>query len=167
VKITKLANLVILALAASITVYSQTQDWCKLVPLESNRTEVEKIIGKPEKYFETYGVYQTEIGRFYVWYSQGGCQKNVEGLQYNIPAQKLTRIVFSPKISLPLESYVSNKENFKKDRHPGMDSRYFYTSPDETITYETVLPNNGKEFVYTIELRPSKDKQYLLCQDMK
>ena len=166
-KITKLVNLIILALVASITVYSQTRDWAKLILLESNRTEVEKIIGKPERYFETYGIYQTEIGRFYVWYSQGGCQKNVEGLQYNIPARKLTRIVFSPKISLPLESYVSDKEDFKKERHSTMDSRYFYTSTDETITYETVLPNNGREFVYTIELQPGTDKQYLLCKDMK
>lgn len=157
-----------LILTLSTSGYSQQiQDWWDLIALESTRAEVEKLIGKPDKYFETSGTYRTEVGRFHVWYSKGGCRKNVEGLQYNIPARRLTGILFYPKTSLPLEYYVSNIKDFQKQESPARDGRYLYTSPDETLIFETIVPNYSREFVYTIELQPGKDKQHLLCKDIK
>lgn len=64
--------LLILFFCISPSVLSQTPDWRKLVALESTREEVEKFLGKPDKYFETYGTYETELGRFSIWFSRGG-----------------------------------------------------------------------------------------------
>lgn len=149
----------------SVSVFCQTEDWRKFVALESNREEVENILGKPDKYFDTYGTYETEAGRFSVWYSKGGCHKDVEGLQYKVPAQKITRILVYPKRTLPLEYYISDKENYKKNESLMKSDRYHYTSPDETVVYETIVPNDFDEFVYSITIQPGKNKRNLLCKD--
>jgi hypothetical protein len=144
------------------------QEWKKLIALESNRDTVEEILGKPEKYFDTYGTYKTKEGKFSVWYSKGGCHKNFEGLQYDIPAQKMTGLLIYPSgKGLPLESYVSNTKEYKKQQFPGGYARYFYTSFDESTVFGTILKKDGAEFVYTIEIQPSKKKQHLLCKSKK
>lgn len=148
------------------TNYCQIQDWLKLVPLKSSRAEVEKLIGKPKRYFKSYGFYSTSVGEFLVWYSLGGCRKKVEGRQWNIPAQRLTAVILSTNNALPLESYISNKNEYRKMKVDGsaMDRRTFYISPDESITYTTLMNGDNTEFVESIELQPSKDKNYLLCK---
>lgn len=150
-----------------LPVSCQVENWKKLIALESNRNEVEKILGKPEIYFETYGTYKTDIGEFSVWYSKGGCRNDVEGLQWDVPAGKMTRILFYPKKSSALETYVSSLKEFEKIESPAKNSRYLYTSPDETFIYQTIMRKDLSEFVYTIELQPSKDKQSLLCKNDK
>lgn len=162
-KIKQFISGLFISLLLVVSTFSQVENWCKLKVLESDRNEVENILGKPETYLEGYGTYETKIGEFSVWYSKGGCRKDVEGLQYDIPAQRLTRILFYPKKSLPLEFYISDIDNFKKTTHPNADFRFFYTSMDESIIYQTILSNDSKEFVYTIELQPSKEQQKLLC----
>jgi hypothetical protein len=157
----------IFILAAFIPTHCQSQDWDKLVVLQSNRDEVEKILGKPEKYFETYGVYRTEIGRFSVWYSKGGCHKDVDGLQWNVSARKLTGILFSPERFLPLSSYITDLRDFKKQDVSDRVPRYLYVSPDEAIIYKTFLFSDSKEVVSRIQHFPGKSKEHLLCKEMK
>jgi hypothetical protein len=161
----KTINFILLKLILATTVFCQIQDWKTLVPLESSRKEVEKILGKPDKYFETYGTYQTPRGEFSVWYSTGGCRKKVKGLQWNVPAQKLTRILMYTQSSLPLEAYIKNKDEYKKENSPDLSkNRFLYTSPDESIIYQTIVTHDKLEFVNTIELQPGKNKKHLLCK---
>lgn len=147
----------------------QAQDWSKLVALESTRDDVENILGKPHKHFETYGAYETKVGKFSVWYSKGGCYKDFEGQQYDISPQKMTRLLVYLHQALPLESFIFNKEEFKKQASASADARpenrYIYNSPDETIIYETIVRKDSTEFVHSIEIQPSKNKQHLLCKD--
>jgi hypothetical protein len=165
--IKKVIILGIFILILVVPIYSQNQDWRRLIALESTREEVEKILGKSDKYFETYGTYHTATGKFAVWYSKGGCHKNVEGLQYNVPARKMTRLLVYLDKSLSLETYISNIKEYEKQESPGGSSRYLYTSPDETTIYQTIMKKDGTEFVYTIEIQPSKNKQQLLCKNSK
>ena len=78
-------------LTMHISASGQTNAWRNFVALESSRENVETILGKPDNYFETYGTYETEDGRFSVWYTKGGCHKGIEGLQWNVSAQKMIR----------------------------------------------------------------------------
>ena len=151
-------------LFSPILIFCQTQDWRKLIALKSTRGEVEKILGKPKKYFDTYGSYETKEGKFSVWYSTGECRKNVEGRQYKVPAQRMTGLYVILHTGLPLEHFISDKENYKKSESLMTDGNYLYTSPDEAIVYETIVPNESKEFVYTISIQPGKNKQNLLCK---
>lgn len=101
-------------LLTSVSIFSQTQEWRKFVALESTREDVEKVLGKPEIYFHSFGTYKTQTGTFSVWYSKGGCHKNVEGLQYKIPAQIMIGLRVYMNEALPLENYISDKESYKK-----------------------------------------------------
>lgn len=149
----------------TVPIFCQNLEWVKLTPLKSNRKEVEKILGKPTKYFPTFGIYQTNFGKFYVWYSQGGCKQKKEGQQWNIPSQKLTRIFLYTQTDLPLGSYVTNTNEYKKVKHPTNDNRTFYLSPNESLIYETITTEKNTEFVNSIELQPTRDKKYLLCKE--
>ena len=148
----------------SLSVFSQTEDWRNLVALESTKENVEKLLGKPRKYFDTYGSYETETGKFSIWYSKGGCHKNIQGLQYKIPAKKMTRLYVRLHRALPIEYYITNKENYKKSKSLMTNDRYLYTSLDESIVYETIVREDNTEFVDTISIQPGKEKTYLLCK---
>lgn len=150
-----------------ITINGQVPEWLNLVPLESTRENVEKILGKPEKYFETYGTYIRQDGTFSVWYTRGGCQKGVEGLQWNVQARKMASLLFYPKKSLPLKYYVSDISNFEKSDSLFRDGKKWYVSADGSIGYETIVPNGSAEFVYSISIEPAKNKDHLLCGNKK
>ena len=154
-------------LLAPISVFCQIEEWRKWIALETAREEVEKILGKPNKYFDTYGSYEAKEGKFSVWYSTGECRNNVEGQQYKVPAGRMTGLYVRLHIGHPLEYYISDKGNYTKMESPMWGGRRYYTSPDETITYQTIVPKDSAEFVYTISIEPGKDKQHLLCKSEK
>jgi hypothetical protein len=132
-------------------------------PLKTKRTEIEKVLGKPDKFFPSYGTYENETGKFSVWYSIGKCQSGVVSLQWNIPRGKMTRLLVYVNKSAPVESYVADKSLYKRVNFPEGSNRFLYTSPDEGIVYETIAEPTGEEFVYTIELQPRTDQQKFLC----
>jgi hypothetical protein len=74
-----------------------------------------------------------------------------------------TLLVYLSK-SEPLETYISDKDNFSRRNFPEGSNRYLYTSPDESIVYETIMRSDNTEFVYTIDLQPSKEQNKLLCK---
>src|SRR5687768_9833590 len=103
-----------LLLLVNKPIFGQRDDWRKLVALESTRDEVEKVLGKPEIYFDTYGLYKTELGKFSVWYSKGVCSKQTEGLQYNIPAKRMTRLYVRLEKAGNLEDFMSKGSRYVK-----------------------------------------------------
>jgi hypothetical protein len=144
-------------------VSGQTISWDKLIPLESTRTDVEKILGKPELYFKSFGTYKTEFGKFSVWYSKGGCVKNSRELQYNVPAGKFVNFIVYLRKEMPLEAFVKDKANYIKSDSPFMSGRFFYTSPDRMTVYETVPVGESAELLYSISVGPQNSQQRLLC----
>ena len=159
--------LVALILTTHVSALCQVQDWRKLVPLESNREDVEKIIGKPVKYFDTFGIYQTEVGKFVVNYSSEICDEKVEYGQYDLPANRLINFTLTLNHFGKFEDYISDKDTFDKVKHPKMGNRYFYFSKDNSLVIETIIPDKTREFVYSIGVRPGKSKNYLLCKKIK
>lgn len=141
------------------------QGWMKLVPLESSREEVEKILGVPERSFPSYAAYRAGTGRFHVWYSTGECRKGVEGLQYKAPADSMTGLIVSFDEAPSIESVIPDRSEYtRKENHHR--TGYLYTSKDESIVYETY---GRAERVRSIEIRPGKGKERFICKsgDMK
>jgi len=153
----------VLLLLSQVSAQHQLKDWKEFVPLETNRDEVEKVLGPPEVYFDTYGTYETAFGKFHVWYSSGRCDKNTQGVQWNVSAKKLTRLVVYPQQAHQLEYYVPNMKDIGSILSPGRFSRTLYTTKDESITYKTITNRNNTEYINSIELSPTKDKQRFLC----
>lgn len=157
---------IVLYLIFSTVTFCQTPNWQNLVALESNRSEVERILGKPTQSFDTYGIYETSFGKFHIWYSSGKCQKNVRGRQWDVPAGKLAHILLYPGQPTILPTNV--KETYRREVKSGDELRSLYFSPDESITYQTIKINEeAKEIVETIDIQPSKDKQKFLCKAAK
>lgn len=150
--------------ALSICIQGQSASWQKLVPLESNRSDVERILGKPEVYFKTFGTYRTEFGKFSVWYSKGRCEKSVQDIQYDVPSGRFVGLIVYLNHTTPLENFIKDLVPYKKSESPLENGRYFYTDPDETTAYEVIASDRSKEFVYSISIEPGKDKKRFICK---
>lgn len=153
----------LLCISAS-AVDAQLKNWNTLLPLKSTRSEVEAILGKPQKHFDTYGLYDTEIGRFSVWFSDGKCLKNREGLQYRVKANLFTSLWFTPKVKRPLSEYEADRNALIRTPDPRNDRWLFYARPGDVSAYEVYIEKDGTEIVDTIQIRPTKEKEKLLCK---
>ncbi len=142
------------------------QKLSEFIALESTREEVEKILGKPDKYFATYGSYETGMGKFSVWYSTGKCRKDVEGRQYKVKANLMTALLVYLKYGPLVKSTIPDISNYTRQKSPNFD-RYLYLSKDESTTYETIVYGNSTERVYSESIEPSKDKRHLLCKNSR
>lgn len=154
---------IVLILLMNLSVLGQAKMWCDLIPLESTRSEVEKLLGKPVSHFETYGLYKNKFGKFSVWFSHGGCSDEIEGRQYDIPAGKMTGLRVILNKFEPLKNYISTKKGFTKEKTKGKFERYFYVSSDESVLFEVITLNDGSEMVSSISIQPGKNKKHLLC----
>lgn len=156
--------IVLFALTSVIGIAGQDKDWMDLTPLESSREDVENILGEPLSYFDTYGLYKTDFGKFSVWYSTGDCRKGVEGRQYNVPAKKMTGLSVILYKPVPIEEYIC-KQDYKREKSDDGFGRYLYKSSDESKIYEVFPLDNDSEMVLSISLEPSKDKRDSLCKE--
>lgn len=141
---------------------SWAPEWRKLTPLKSTRIEVEKILGKPEQSFDSYAIYKNANGRFSVWYSLGGCEHKIEGRQWNVPRGLMTSLSVFVNESRPFTRYVPNVADFRRVEMPY--NRIVYVSSDESLVSTTIKPSNQNEFVYAIDLDPTKEQEKLLCK---
>src|SRR5690349_20964686 len=87
---------VYLVLSAAF-VQAQSKQWEKWVPLETTRAEIEAVLGEPAKQFPTFGRYGTQIGDFTIWYSDGKCRKDNNGVRYKVKPGVFTGMWFTPK----------------------------------------------------------------------
>ena len=143
----------------------QYGEWSKFVPLKTQRAEIEKLLGPPDKYFATYGTYDTKEGSFSVWYSDGKCLSNRAGLQYNIPAGLLTRIYFRSNKSLSMRDYAQTPDRFVVAiDHGSKSGRFFYVSEDNSKVFEIIPETDGTEKVYGIWIQPDKNGEQFLCR---
>lgn len=162
-----LSFVVVIILLMPVSEFCQEPDWRKLVPLESTREDVEKILGKPVKYFDTEGTYDTKLGKFYVNYSSGECREDYEEIEYLAPAGRLMSFRLKLNKFGLIKDYISDKDKFKRRKYPQDDSRNLYLSEDKSLGVETILLNQTDEYVEAIVVGPGKDKDYLLCKNIK
>ena len=141
---------------------SQAESWNRLIPLVSSRSEAEELLGKPQKYLKTFGLYETKIGRFSIWFSDGQCSRARIGQQYKLKAGLVTGIKFNPTGKKALEEYGIKKDSLIRWPDAKGDRVLYFTS-DGTTTYETFKDSDGTEFVFSIEVGPTEeqDKKFL------
>jgi hypothetical protein len=161
------STLVFSILVALSPLFSQSNEWRRLVALESSRGDVEKILGKPETYFDTFGQYETSVGRFSVWYSTGECRKKSLGLQYRVPAKRMTRLYLRLDSPHSPDTYIIDKSTYVKTDSPLMANRYLYSSVDGSESVETIQRKDRSEFVNSITLQPKKSQASLVCNTEK
>jgi hypothetical protein len=131
------------------------QEWRKIAPLVTTRTDVEAILGPASDGFEV--LYQLKDGKLSIEYSTGPCSSGQKG-GWNLPQNVVVSLHF-----VPLHAMKVSKLDLKKFRRVVDDhlpSVTYYINDDEGITYAI---QQGK--VDYVEYGPAKKYEYLYCKD--
>jgi len=110
-----------------------------IVPLVSNRADVEKKLGKPN--FE-YGLYDFENERVDIMYSTTPCSGGYRG-SYRVPSDTVIRIDIAPKKNLHLSELRLDLGSYKKTTDSN-SARTFYRN-DEGLTV-VVFEGTGTDY---------------------
>jgi hypothetical protein len=132
-------------------------DWRKLVPLQSTRADVERLLGpSKEAYFADY---KLEEGNLSVIYSSGPCGAGRTG-GWNVPKDKVVSLSFSPKHKKRMSALKLSPKKFRKviDDHVG--GVVYYINDEDGITYEV---QRGR--VDVVYYEPSGKYKHLYCGD--
>jgi len=133
------------------------QDWRQIVPLQSTRADVERLLGPgKEAYF---AIYQLKEGSLFIEYSSGPCRPERKG-GWNVPENVVVSVSFSPKHRTRITTLKLDPKKFRKVVDQHVVGVIYYVNDDEGITYEV---QSGK--VDTIEYGPAKRYDHLYCGD--
>ncbi len=133
------------------------QEWRKIVPLKSTRTEVERLLGSNDK---SYGIdYELTDGVLSIEYSSGPCRKERHG-GWNVPEGVVISFSFSPRSKQRETDLKLDRKKFRRviDTHTGGIT--YYINDKDGITYEI---QQGQ--VDGIEYYPPKRYEHLYCGD--
>jgi hypothetical protein len=139
----------------------QANQWNGIIPLESTRADVEKIIGKPEPISKNrYAAsYTTKNERVFVIYSTGNCN-NKPSNGWNVEKLKVISISVFPVTPTKLADHKFDESKFS--RHIG-DTRSLeeYTNETDGVGFVVNIPYKRiEEFDYF----PKSKDRYLLCK---
>ena len=134
-----------------------TGGWRGLVPLHSNRADVERLLGQPAK--TSRFLYETKDEWVYVLYSGKPCDETVEGA-WNVPPDTVLRIRVTPKKHLPLNTLRIVEGDYEKVTHPHISGRISYVNEKEGISIES-----EHEVVVTTYYGPKLSDKHLSCND--
>jgi hypothetical protein len=133
-------------------------DWRKLVPLQSTRADVERLLGPSEK--DGYSAdYKLDEGYLTIIYSGGGCVPGRTG-GWNVPRDVVVSLSFSPKHKKRISALKLDRRKFRRvvDKHVG--GVLYYINDEEGITYH-VQRGRVDEIYYD----PSSKHEHLYCGD--
>jgi hypothetical protein len=156
-------------LISSATVCAQKDVWTQLVPLESSREDVERVLGKPMKYFKAYGIYK-EIPDVVidVWYSTGKCTKTVKGAPlYDVREGVMTRLYVTFPKRRKLRDMQSDIAKFTRKQFEELAGRAYYYSPDNSLVYTVFVEKDESETVYSVSVQPGDDKEGQKCRTLE
>jgi hypothetical protein len=153
-------NLLMLPLL-TIALYScgNAQDWQKVVPLKSTRTEVEALFGAGQRGYAA--IYQLKEGSLFIEYSSGLCRPERNG-GWNVPENVVVGLSFSPRHKKRVADLKIDPKKFKRTVDQHVIGIIYFTNEEDGITYEV---QDGK--VESIEYAPPKKYEYLYCQPLK
>src|SRR5436309_10198376 len=114
----KTARLVFLFCSLTLVSHcvARGQEWRKIMPLSSTRTDVERILGHVER---SYGVsYELEDGNLFIEYSSGPCRPDRRG-GWNVGEDVVISVHFSSKVKQRVSELKIDRKKFKEvaDRH--------------------------------------------------
>lgn len=136
-------------------------DWHGLVPLQSTRSDVERILGKPRKSrYSTY-IYDTAHDRIDVLYSEGPCQVS-EVERWKVAKDTIIRLDIRPKHTVPVKLLVLNRNKYIRTRESHPNNWFTYLNKEDGIRVETIQSGQVEE-VNSITYGPKAKDQSLHC----
>lgn len=149
-------TLLLCGLISMMIATGHAQQWRKIVPLKSTRSDVERLLGPQKK---SYGVvYELRDGTLSIEYSSGPCKKDRKG-GWNVPEDVVISFSFSAIDKPRFSSLKSDRSRFRRivDRHTGEIINY--VSDRDGVMYEV---QRGR--VQSVEYYPARRYNHLRCR---
>jgi len=135
--------------------------WRGLVPLQSSRLDVERLLGKAKTSRGFTDVYETENETVDVLYSAGPCKLSAVE-RWNVAPDIILRINVTPRAKMLIQDLHLDKMRYPRlqEGHPENWARYM--NDEDGVMVETI--SYGKdEQVYTITYWPRVKDKPLRC----
>ena len=155
-------NLMFLLIA--LTLFSQEKeriDWPKIVPLQTTRADVEKMLGKPVKGTGYVWSYDSNDDRITIWY--GGVKPAANSpCKWELSKDTVLSFVYAPKRKLPLDELKVDLTKFQRQKAYEMENDFYYYNALEGLTLTTRVVD-GKEMFLSIERDPDQAQRQKYC----
>jgi heavy metal-binding protein len=136
-----------------LTQISKAGDWRGIVPLRSTRTEVERLLGAPQK--GSRSVYVTENETISVVYADTECAYG-----WKIPTGTVVSFFVIAKKPLTLVDLKLDESKFVKRRDLHIETTYYYVNEKEGINYTVDV---GRGVVTAVEYYPAANGNGIRC----
>ena len=130
---------------------SSAKGWRGLVPLQSTRQDVERLLGMP-----TDSYYDLRNETVYIYFSSGRCQDGPDS--YKVPANLVVQILVIPKSERPLNALGIDISKHKKKADEDIKQHVFYYDEEAGEAIEVF---DGK--VQSLAYAPTASAASLRC----
>jgi hypothetical protein len=134
------------ALFLSVVV-SRAEGWRGIIPLKSNRADVERLLGKPNNF----GRYQFDNERAHIHYATGPCDVP-ERCECLVPEGTVIDVYVELEVELRFSSLKLERAKFQKTIYPGDSNLAVYSNDEAGIIYAV---SELDDDVITIRYLPS------------
>jgi hypothetical protein len=131
--------------------------WHGIIPLQSTRADVERLLGRSAD--PSGCIYKTQHEVVFIEYAQHSCKDNPEG--WNVPGNTVMLISVASKTELRLTDLNINLATYKKTEDTEMPGRYYYFNEEKGILIIAL----GNGMVGSINYQPTKDDNNLRCRE--
>jgi hypothetical protein len=158
-RIVALTAFLLIIQSALLSSSSQAKGWRGIVPLQSTRADVERLLGPAVgQYKDSY--YLEDVNVFFA-YSDGDC-KNGGSLGWKVPPNTVIHFTVIPKPNPQLSDLKIDEKKFKKRRDSEVQGFLYYTNEEDGLmmaVYDGVITS--------ISYFPSAKDKHLRCPGSK
>lgn len=134
-----------------------TNNWRGIIPLQSTRSDVERILGAQTDSHGQTSIYKTESERIDVLYSSGLCSR---GQTWRLPRDIVIRLVVTPESKTLIEHFDTKGYVQVKESHP--DNWRQYWSPDGGVLIQTIKTDEAEE-VLSVTYQAARNEKTPKC----
>jgi hypothetical protein len=141
--------------------------WRGLIPLHATRRQVERLLGAPQRTWETNAAYETDHETLMVKYAKGGC--GVGNTEWNVPRDTVVEIEVGQRFSFLLSqlnldsSRWERQEIFPFPETANPPKVVNYKNPSDGISIRAQSKSGGEEVVVSIAYKPASKDEQLRC----
>ena len=146
--------------------------WRGFVPLQSNREDVEKLLGPARRDLRTV-TYETSHERILAQYADGRCDASSPG--WNVPEDTLVELTVNPTPSFLLKDLDLDTQQYERREifpYPEIDNPphvwiYMDNLHGITIRTQSSRGDGGEEVVVSLTYGPERKDEKLRCNNLK
>jgi hypothetical protein len=133
--------------------------WRGLIPLRSNRDQVEKLLGRPKDSIGPRLIYENESERVDVRYADASCSE-----AWDVPKDTVISMEVHPRKSIRIEELRLDPKKYIRFQWAHPDNWVVYMNKAEGVWVHTIIWDSRGEEVYFFEYLPTAKDESLRCK---